>query len=584
MHSAQHGTSNKEVTLKGNVTLEKSSKCQAEAGVKGGSALRSRLEELDARQESYERLEQALTNLPQRVRYKALVPLGPRLFALGEIVRTNELLVLLGQSGNATYFAERSAYQAKQIVQRRKDAIQAARRSAVAKYPAEKTKTATMPIAVPTAAKLTMPVSDADEGKDLHGIESEHSTDDNSTDDDSPLHHRERSILKAVSTTSKTRKACGVSHNRTVRFAEDLSVTEKGVGKTDKSHASPLKTNRNLTDRGDDMDNVGNTSEKAGETSQRLQDELFEAIRNAQQRVIEDDVINVTEFYADDDDDQPTHVEIPTHFRPDSKVSFAEDSNEYLDITVGRTSQLHQLKDVDKAALLSSHSEAVPGASPDSSIDEREAWLQDLLEAEKAFEEDEKDVENQELEDKAREEQKEFGSGFARGFLGVIGGNKNSGPIVKGKYSVTSKVDSRDGPSQSDNYFQGGKGISQVTGSDSTTDATISTDESAIYAEATGGTRSQLMLGNMETEKAAVKDVVVERNAGGRRRRKRSSTHAHPRGSVVAPQTIMPTPSVADVLVDADADVEEIEEDGEARPVSRFKQMQQQRRSRLSPT
>ena len=74
-----------------------------------------RLLELTERRESYERLLHQLDELPKKIRHKGIIPLGPRLYARGSLVRTNELLVLLGSS----YFAERSAYQTSEIVRRR---------------------------------------------------------------------------------------------------------------------------------------------------------------------------------------------------------------------------------------------------------------------------------------------------------------------------------------------------------------------------------------------------------------------------------------------------------------------------------
>ena len=60
-----------------------------------------------------------LKDLPKKTRHSIMVPMGPMAFMPGELVHTNEVLVLLGEN----YFAEQSAVQAAGIVQRRIDVI-----------------------------------------------------------------------------------------------------------------------------------------------------------------------------------------------------------------------------------------------------------------------------------------------------------------------------------------------------------------------------------------------------------------------------------------------------------------------------
>lgn len=72
-----------------------------------------------AKQAAYESLSIHLTKLPRKLTYPGLIPIAPRLYLPGQLVRTNEILVLLGRSGEASYFAERTAWQAHQIVRRR---------------------------------------------------------------------------------------------------------------------------------------------------------------------------------------------------------------------------------------------------------------------------------------------------------------------------------------------------------------------------------------------------------------------------------------------------------------------------------
>lgn len=60
-----------------------------------------------------------LTQLPEQLSHDVMVPVAGCAFFPGKIVHTNEIMVLLGEN----YFAERSASQAKQIVQRRLDCM-----------------------------------------------------------------------------------------------------------------------------------------------------------------------------------------------------------------------------------------------------------------------------------------------------------------------------------------------------------------------------------------------------------------------------------------------------------------------------
>lgn len=75
-----------------------------------------RLEESRAKVESYRNMDKWLLTFPHRTRREVLAPLcGGLAFVRGTLVHTNELIVLLG----ASYFAERSCSQAREIVSRR---------------------------------------------------------------------------------------------------------------------------------------------------------------------------------------------------------------------------------------------------------------------------------------------------------------------------------------------------------------------------------------------------------------------------------------------------------------------------------
>lgn len=58
-----------------------------------------------------------LLQLPEQMSHDVMVPVAGCAFFPGTIVHTNEILVLLGEN----YFAERTASQARQIIQRRLD-------------------------------------------------------------------------------------------------------------------------------------------------------------------------------------------------------------------------------------------------------------------------------------------------------------------------------------------------------------------------------------------------------------------------------------------------------------------------------
>ncbi len=73
------------------------------------------LEELEAKRSRYVELDKSLELLPRKLRHPGLVPLGPGLYGHGQMVNTNEVMVLLGDS----YFAEMSAHDARGVVKRR---------------------------------------------------------------------------------------------------------------------------------------------------------------------------------------------------------------------------------------------------------------------------------------------------------------------------------------------------------------------------------------------------------------------------------------------------------------------------------
>nr|XP_058941790.1 unconventional prefoldin RPB5 interactor 1-like [Pocillopora verrucosa] len=66
--------------------------------------------------EDYEKLEALLQTLPNKTSHEVMVPFGSVAFMPGRLIHTNEIMVLLGDN----WFAERSASQALEMVERRK--------------------------------------------------------------------------------------------------------------------------------------------------------------------------------------------------------------------------------------------------------------------------------------------------------------------------------------------------------------------------------------------------------------------------------------------------------------------------------
>ncbi|XP_020387515.2 unconventional prefoldin RPB5 interactor 1 [Rhincodon typus] len=73
-------------------------------------------------QKDYEALQGRLKNLPDKVSYDVMVPFGPLAFMPGQLIHTNEVMVLLGDN----WFAKCSAKQALGMVEHRKKHVQKA--------------------------------------------------------------------------------------------------------------------------------------------------------------------------------------------------------------------------------------------------------------------------------------------------------------------------------------------------------------------------------------------------------------------------------------------------------------------------
>ncbi|KAI8376824.1 hypothetical protein BD560DRAFT_482363 [Blakeslea trispora] len=88
----------------------------------------------------YDALERQLQTLPDTTSRQAMIPIGKLAFMPGQIVHTNEILVLLGDQ----YYAERSAKQAIEILGRRKEVVLENMRLAEAQLNSFKSKKETL--------------------------------------------------------------------------------------------------------------------------------------------------------------------------------------------------------------------------------------------------------------------------------------------------------------------------------------------------------------------------------------------------------------------------------------------------------
>ncbi|RKP22968.1 Prefoldin [Syncephalis pseudoplumigaleata] len=72
----------------------------------------AKVEQWREHQREYQQLREGLTRLPEETSHAVMVPVGPLAFFPGKLVKTNHLLVLLGDN----WFVERSATQAVELI------------------------------------------------------------------------------------------------------------------------------------------------------------------------------------------------------------------------------------------------------------------------------------------------------------------------------------------------------------------------------------------------------------------------------------------------------------------------------------
>lgn len=451
-------------------------------------ALQSRLDDLESKRARYEALSRRLFTLPNRLRRPGLIPVGPRLYLPGEVVETNNVTVLLGACGDEAYFAERSAFQARGIVQRRLAAIDHKVRHIVATNVAQEN----VAPSVKEGCSPDVTEEGAGEGDTLLFAE-ERLVD--KLDVVAPVPPQNPPLLSVSETSSRELQSLSkeavsvkaspsivdiarlqVEHAKDGKFgkqareAPQLDMIERGVHaaeleprvqvdgskghlhKLKKSvsfrdpvvtdvgwaascansrkpvkrksplaamlaaaraaHAKEMMTGENVledSDEEEDSEAADGGTRKRGdsEEAEKVQSRFDEAVKNAERQVVEDGIVNVMEVY-EGEGEEPSRVEMPKGFLLDSNVSFDEGSEEYLDVTGNNDNTMEGSGNMLK----------------DNAT--RDEYLQALLEVEREAELEEKRKEAKKSAKVLRKEEKEFGTGFNKGFFGTPSTKKTS--------------------------------------------------------------------------------------------------------------------------------------------------------------
>lgn len=459
--------------------------------------LSTRLDELERKARAYENLVKQLELLPRRTRHSGLIPVGPRVFLPGELVHTNEILVLLGNNGENALFAERSAYQAAGIARRRLAEVRRQVEQLVGPVPTEECS---------SSRNETQPLKekvDAAGGTTArHGIVTGSSSEDAvKTVDISAPAEEQANGKTADSTKSKHRK-----HKKKVHFDPSLEVKEQ-----ERDTAGPSSSS-------------GSTGTTGPPQQRDVRVELIQALQNAHQQANEDGFVNLTEFYAEGSDTVQS-VSLPSDFKPDENVSFEDDSVDYLDMT-------HGVKGKNKDKNNDAESE-------EFDWERREEYFRELLETEAEMEQEEAQAQA-ESEKSVKNEDTEFGKGFARGFFG---------PAPR-KISTNEDTDAGDASKAAASSFA----------SKEANEHEREKAESETVSTVTEPTE-------------AIRERVVERRRKGRSARRRVKAEA---SDVVS---LLP---FAESALGGDELDEQVEGDGDRPTVSRFKAMREMRRANLS--
>lgn len=558
----------------------------SEAYAQSGAA---RLDELEAKRSRYEALSRKLFTLPQKLRHAGLIPVGPRLYLPGELVNTNRLTVLLGSCNEEAYFAERSAFQAQGIVQRRlavigekvKEVKIGEKELAVAlrEKGTENGKDgedallpgATVDVGRGTVKKLKKRVSFRDpvvtevrmpenykkkKGKRSGGNTAPSTRNQQSTAKQMPVKQKqsteqlfakqkgsaakqspsgkETSKIKNDSFASEPVAAKEASKTKNFSFVADhVAANETSKGSHISFASAPLAAK---DDSGEATPSVAETVSsgkvpKDGvtlkEEQRAVRSQFDDAIQNAERQVLEQGVVNITEVY-DDAADEPSRIELPAGFIPDETINFEDNSEDFLDMTGGKRKK--------------------PGDIPETAS--REDFWEALIAAEGDEEIEKARGKTEETERTIRSEEREFGKGFSKGFFGAPS-VKASKPKAQAK-PTAELSEKREVPQE-------------------------------VEPAPEVLTEDQVVPQRVETpSQPVIKEQVVERRSsrkGTRKTRKpRASSILEMRGMPATPNMPDAEPSNGWAGVSADDDVEFSNE----APVSKFRQIRN--RQRLGPS
>lgn len=329
-----------------------------------------RIAELEGKRRAYESLDAELETLPRKLEHRGLVPLGPGLYAQGSLVRTNEVLVLLGES----YFAERSAYQAREIVQRRLQVIE----SKIAEVDVGKNE-----------------VEDALGNHDVQGQKPDAQAEVPLPAFQDPMKSGKNSASnheQGAAAGSGTRK--DVSGRRPPRSPQSSDAkVSNGLAGTPRANASKAKRvsfSESTKKESVESSTVEKSRKKTpSDTIRELLSNFSNSVEQAKQICKEGDVVNLMEEY--DANGKLKAVNAPENSGPESAIVTADD--EYED-----------LLDMSRPK------------KPDAELG-RKDYLKMLIEVEREEELEQQRKEAKRAERVQKKEMNEFGNGFAKGFF-----------------------------------------------------------------------------------------------------------------------------------------------------------------------
>lgn len=392
------------------------------------SSAAERLDELESRRASYEALARRLFTLPQRPRRDGLIPVGPRLYLPGQVTDTNRITVLLGDGGDAAYFAERSAFQARGIVQRRLTRIA----DRVAEVQSELDEEAT-DVQAENHGTVEEGMSSGDQGSEVsEEVTKQVQEETNDWNDNVPGEKIEfsgegvKKVLKKRVSFSKPLVTCvGVAASPSKSAKKSSKAWQRVLEQARTEHENFLKKEQELKQK-----SKGKDVKKA----------FDEAIDTARTSASSSQGGNVLEFFEEGDGKEVL---------VNGKLGEAEMTDEeLLDIT-GAASSIGSASSNDSGGTLSwgsvdSGTTFVGSLNSEDSADlppSREEYMQVLIDAEREEAESMKKAqmkEERKEREKAKKQEKSFGAGFKKGFLGQVD-KKEKKSSAKGSPSGHSK-------------------------------------------------------------------------------------------------------------------------------------------------